>query len=232
MVRILALETSGVAGSVAALDDDNLLAELELNPRQRSAQSLAPALVELAARVGWRVIDAQLIAVTVGPGSFTGLRVGVTTAKTLAYAAGAEVLGVSTLETIALRAPADVAELSAAIDAQRGDVVAQAFRRGADGWPEPASAERLTPLTEWLDRVPAGIAISGPILHKVKSLPSQVRALDPSLWDPTAAAVGRVAARLYRGGRRDDVWALAPRYSRRPAAEEKLEERERMKDEG
>jgi len=229
-VRILALETSGVAGSVAALEDDNLLAEIELSPRQRSAQSLAPALVELAGRVGWRAIEAQLVAVTVGPGSFTGLRVGVTTAKMLAYSAEAEVLGVSTLEAIAMQVPADVLEFSAAIDAQRGDVVAQWFRRGRDGWPEPASPETLLPLAEWLDRAPAGFALTGPILRKVTSTHSGARILDPGLWDPTAGSVGRLAAQLHRAGRRDDVWALSPRYSRRPAAEEKIEER--MKGEG
>jgi tRNA threonylcarbamoyladenosine biosynthesis protein TsaB len=229
-VRILALETSGVAGSVAAVEDDNLILELELNPKQRSAQSLAPALVELATRVGWPMSDFQLVAVTVGPGSFTGLRVGVTTAKTLAYAIKAEVLGVSTLEAIAQRAPNDAQEISVAIDAQRGDVVAQSFRRGRDGWPEPSSHEQLLPLEAWLSGVPAGAAVSGPILRKVPSLPSSLRVLDRSLWDPTAAAVGQLAERLYRAGRRDDVWALAPHYSRRPAAEEKLEER--MKAEG
>lgn len=229
-MRILALETSGVAGGVAALNDDNLLLEVELNPEQRSAQSLSPALMELSSKVGIPLAQFQLVAVTVGPGSFTGLRVGVTTAKALAYSTKAEVLGVSTLEVIAQRAPHDVREVSVAIDAQRGDVVAQSFRRGRDGWPEPSSHEHLIPLDAWLASVPAAVAISGPILRKVASLPSHLRVLDRSLWDPTAAAVGQLAERLYRAGRRDDVWALAPHYSRRPAAEEKLEER--MKAEG
>lgn len=229
-MRILALETSGVAGSVAALEDDNLLLELELNPRQRSAQSLAPALVELTKRVGWPMSAVQLVAVTVGPGSFTGLRVGVTTAKSLAYVVKAEVLGVSTLEVIAQRAPDEVHEVSVAIDAQRGDVVTQSFRRGRDGWPEPSSHEHLIPLDAWLASVPSGVALSGPILRKVPTLPAGVWTLAPSLWAPTAVAVGQLAERLYRAGRRDDVWTLAPHYSRRPAAEEKLEER--MKNEG
>lgn len=222
-MRILALETSGVAGSAAALDDDNLLSEIDLNPEQRSAQSLAPTLVELLRRVGWRTADTQLVAVTVGPGSFTGLRVGVTTAKVWAYAAGAEVLGISTLEAIALRAPSQVEALSAAIDAQRGDVVAQSFRRATDGWPEPIADEQLIPLDEWLGQVPAGFALTGPILRRVASLPEGLHVLDANLWDPKAADVGRLAAQLYRAGRRDDLWALGPRYSRRPAAEEKLE---------
>jgi tRNA threonylcarbamoyladenosine biosynthesis protein TsaB len=222
-VRILALETSGVAGGVAALEDDKLLAEIELDHQQRSAQSLAPALVRLLAEVGWRTTDTQLVAVTVGPGSFTGLRVGVTTAKLWAYAAGAAVLGVSTLHAIAMEAPPDVQALSVAIDAQRGDVMAQAFRRAPDGWPEPIGDEQLIPLTQWLGQIPQDFAIAGPILRKVAPLSEPMRVLDPAFWDPTARAVGRLAARLYQAGRRDDVWALAPRYSRRPAAEEKLE---------
>jgi tRNA threonylcarbamoyladenosine biosynthesis protein TsaB len=223
-VRILALETSGVAGSVAALDDDNLLAELELNPQLRSARSLAPALVELVRRVGWRPLDAELVAVTIGPGSFTGLRVGVTTAKVLAYAAGAEVLGVSTLQAVAVRAPAEVSRISVGIDAQRGDVVAQSFGRGADGWLEPLGDERLMPREEWLTEVPPGFVLSGPMLRKVPSLPAGIQALDQAFWDPSAAAVGRLAARLHRAGRRDDIWAMVPRYSRRAAAEEKWEQ--------
>ena len=224
-MRILALETSGVAGSVAALDDDNLLAELELDPRARSAQSLAPALMELVRRVDWRPLDAELVAVTIGPGSFTGLRVGVTTAKVLAYAAGAEVLGVSTLEAVAVRAPGEVSRISVGIDAQRGDVVAQSFHRGPDGWPEPLADERLMPREEWLGQVPPGVFLSGPMLRKVPSLPAGVQVLERAFWDPSAAAVGRLAARLYRAGRRDDLWAMVPRYSRRAAAEEKWEQK-------
>ena len=70
--------------------------------------------------VGWKPGDVELVAVTIGPGSFTGLRVGLATAKTFAYAVGARMLGVDTLETIAAGVPGDVAAVSAVIDAQRG----------------------------------------------------------------------------------------------------------------
>lgn len=212
-----------MAGSVAALDDDRLLAEHELTQGQRSAQSLAPSLVELARQVGWAMLDVQLIAVTIGPGSFTGLRVGATTAKVLAYAARAEVLGVSTLQAIALRAPAGTPELSVAIDAQRGDVIAQPFRFAPDGWPEPLGPERLLPLVEWLALAEPGSALSGPILRKAPSPPPGVVMVDRAFWNPTAAAVGQIAARLHAAGQRGDLWTLLPRYSRRAAAEEKLD---------
>ncbi len=105
--RILALETSGTSGSVAALEGDRLLAEVSLAPSLRSARSLAPGIAKLLAEVGWKPRDVGIVAVTTGPGSFTGLRVGLTTAKSFAYAVGAQVLGINTLEVLAEQAPAD-----------------------------------------------------------------------------------------------------------------------------
>jgi tRNA threonylcarbamoyladenosine biosynthesis protein TsaB len=223
MLRILALETSELTGSVAAAADGKVLAELELDPLQRSAQSLAPAIRSLLAQVGWQPREIRLLAVTVGPGSFTGLRVGVATAKVFAYAVGAEVLGISTLETIAAAAPDGVADVSVAVDAQRGDVVAQPFRRGPSGRLEAAGDRALVPLGEWLTRLPPGFAVSGPVLKKwTDPPPAGLTLLDREYWRPTAANVARLAHRDYLAGRRDDLWNLLPLYSRPSAAEEKL----------
>ncbi len=222
-MRILALETTETIGGVAAACDGNLLAELQLNPRQRSAAALAPAMRELLKTVGWRPGDVQLVAVTVGPGSFTGLRVGVTTAKTFAYAVGAQVLGVDTLQVIAAGVPAETPVVSAAMDAQRGDVVAQRFCRNASGWIEPAGPQELLAVDAWLAGLTPGTAAAGPILEKLSGrLPEGVSAVDAQYWHPRAAGVARLAAWLYAAGRRDDLWSLAPRYSRRSAAEEKI----------
>jgi tRNA threonylcarbamoyladenosine biosynthesis protein TsaB len=225
----LALETTELSGSVAASDGPNVLGELELNPQQRSAQSLAPALKTLLERVGWRPADVQLVAVTVGPGSFTGLRVGVTTAKTFAYSVGAEILGVDTLETIANQQtgtpPSPVeSELKIILDAQRGELVAGSFALSDDGWFCPLDKQRLISIDAWLSELRPGVAVAGPILKKLQTrLPPDITVLEERLWHPRAAQVARLAARDYAAGRRDDLWTLLPRYSRRSAAEEKLE---------
>jgi tRNA threonylcarbamoyladenosine biosynthesis protein TsaB len=225
-VRILALEATETIGSVAAMYDGSLLAEFELNPRQRSAQSLAPAVRSLLRHVGWHPAEVDLVAVTSGPGSFTGLRVGVTTAKAFAYAAGAEILGVDTLETIAGRAPGPVQILSAAIDAHRGEVVARSFQRDREDWPQPTGDARLLPIEAWLGGLPAGAVVTGPVLRKLADrVPAHLTVLDSQYWAPTAAAVARLAARLYAAGRRDDLWTLVPRYFRRSAAEEKRDQK-------
>jgi tRNA threonylcarbamoyladenosine biosynthesis protein TsaB len=228
-IRIVALETSDRAGSVAAAADSKVLSELQLDPQLRSAQSLAPAVHMLLKQVAWPPSEVQLFAVTIGPGSFTGLRVGVATAKVLAYASGAEILGVGTLDVIAASAPAEVVTLSVGIDAQRGDVVCQQFQRAANDRLEPVGNRSLLSMEHWFAQLPPGCAVSGPVLKKwTGSLPDSIFMLDPVFWDPTAANVARLAYRDHLAGRRDDIWQLLPLYSRPSAAEEKW----RKKDEG
>lgn len=223
-MRLLAIETSDLVGSLAAFDGANLLAERDLPRNQGSAQSLAPALRDLLREVGWPPDQLEVVAVTVGPGSFTGLRVGVTTAKVLAYSTRAEVLGIDTLEAIAAGCPPEIDHLAVAMDAQRGQVVAGTFRRDPDGWLAASGPWQLADLEPWLAALPAGISLAGPVLSRVsQSLPDGVRLVDPRHWSPKAASVGRVAARRYAAGERGDLWTLVPRYYRRSAAEERWE---------
>ncbi len=225
-MKILALETTETIGTVAALDDDHLLRQISLNPGQRSARSLAPGIQELLREVRWHPHDVALVAVTRGPGSFTGLRVGLATAKAFAYAAGAEVLGIDTLEAIAANAPDDIRQLAVAVDAQRGQVVAGRFTRGPENLFVAAGPAELLDLRQWLETLDPAFHLTGPILRKHKAtIPPHLTALPPELWAPQAAQVGRLAAHHYSSGQRDDLWTLAPTYSRPSAAEEKRSQR-------
>lgn len=225
-MKILALETTEAIGSVAALCDDKLLYQLQLNPQLRSAQALAPGLKTVLEEVGWRPTDIELVAVTMGPGSFTGLRVGVTTAKTLAYCARADVLGISTLETIALQASAEVETLSTAVDAQRGQVIAALFHRGADGWLVQDGPAELVDVDAWFHGLPRDCFVAGPVLRKLTGrVPEHINVVPAELWGPVAASVGRLAAHYHGLGRRDELWKLLPHYSRPSAAEEKWQAR-------
>ena len=194
-----------------------------LNRSQRGAQSLAPALSELLRQAHWRPRDVQLVAVSVGPGSFTALRVGVTTAKTFAYAVSAEVLAVDTLEIIAARADAAAGDtISTVIDAQRGDVYVASFRRLP-----PDAFQRMQPTTilaadKWIDGLSSDTVVSGPALEKLAAqLPLAVRIAPRDVWLPSAEAVARLAIVKYATGQRDNVWRLVPHYLRPSAAEEK-----------
>jgi tRNA threonylcarbamoyladenosine biosynthesis protein TsaB len=218
------LETTETTASLAAFRDYNLLIEKDLDSSKRSAQSLAPALRELLRQVGWRASELDLVAVSIGPGSFTGVRVGVTTAKVLAYAAGANVLGVETPAVIAAAVPGEVQDLSVVLDAQRGQLVTQRFHRGPDRRLSAEQTWQLTAIDAWLDSLAPGVAVAGPILRRLADrLPDHVRLLDQAFWSPRAATVGRLALDDYARGRRDDLWKLLPIYFRRSAAEEKLD---------
>ena len=223
-MRMLALETSGRDASLAVLEGDDggdaarLVRQVIIAGQERTAQVLAPRLRDLLEETNWRVASIRLVVVAVGPGSFTGLRIGVTTAKTLAYAVGADVIGVDTLAVIAEQAPRSAAPLWAVMDAQRQELFAAKF----DGERQFVHETHVVSQSEWLGLLQPDDYVTGPGLRRLPSaLPAGVHAVDESLWLPTAGAVGQIGWRDYRAGRRDDVWKLLPQYYRQSAAEEK-----------
>ncbi len=168
--RILALETTDTAGGVALCEGDKIVASRALEPERRSAQTLAPAIRDVLRGVGWKPSDVAIVAVAVGPGSFTGLRVGLTTAKVFAWSVGARLVAVDSLDAIAEEQPdsrveieGDGALFSVGMDAQRGDVVFRNYwipRRKSEiseasetsGAPVPLTAQfRLASIKKWLD---------------------------------------------------------------------------------
>ena len=233
---ILALETSSQAGSVALLDChlageggcDNVLSQQVLAADRRSAQSLTPAIAQVLAEAGTRPADVGLVAVTIGPGSFTGLRVGVTTAKSFAYATSCECLGVDTLEVMAQQAllPSGfVGELHAVLDAQRKEIFLARFRVEQGGL-RRLEENRIVPADQWLQGLASGTLVTGTGINRlVDRLPTGVVIADAQVREPHAVTVGRLAWVEYQAGRRDDLWKLAPRYLRTSAAEEKVGQR-------
>ena len=223
-LKILAIETTGQSGSIALLEGEKIIRQLRLPADDRSAKTLAPALREILRAAEWSPQTARLIAVATGPGSFTGLRVGVTTAKTWAYAMRAEVIGVDTLAVIAAQSPPAATRLSAVIDAQRQQVFAGQFIRDPSGRFVPNGGTAIVDNEAWLAGLDAATAVSGPALEKLADrLPADVFVVPREFWTPQAATVGRLGWQLYQGGNRDDLWQLVPRYFRRSAAEEKLD---------
>lgn len=224
-MHILAIDTSTAAGSVAALDGQSLLGERSLETQRRTAQTLAPAISQLLQDVHWKPSDIQLIAVTRGPGSFTGLRLGVTTAKSLAYAVGAEVIGLNALDVILAQARADAefARVCAVMDAHRQQLFSKTIAPApGHELPQTIQPTTIVGIDQWLDRLSANQLVTGPGLRKVQSrLPGASRVTDPALWTPQARTVGVLAHRSYQRGARGDLWSLVPNYYRPSAAEEK-----------
>jgi tRNA threonylcarbamoyladenosine biosynthesis protein TsaB len=131
-MTVLGIDTATSRGSVALARRGQLLASQTLVEHGAHARDLLPEIDRLLERCGVRPPDLLGIAVTVGPGSFTGVRVGLATAKGLAYSLGIGLHGMSTLEALALMAIADrdvaPSRLCAALEAGRGEVYAAVFR--------------------------------------------------------------------------------------------------------
>jgi len=100
-MKILAMDTSSLVVSVAVMDNGVLLGEYTLNHSQTHSQKLVPAIKEMLANLELVPADIDLYAVSKGPGSFTGLRIGVVTAKAMAYAFNKPVIGIPTLDVLA-----------------------------------------------------------------------------------------------------------------------------------
>ncbi|MGT2801669.1 tRNA (adenosine(37)-N6)-threonylcarbamoyltransferase complex dimerization subunit type 1 TsaB [Streptococcus henryi] len=128
-MKVLAFDTSNKAMSVALLEDGQLLADLTLNIKKNHSISLMPTIDFLVTSVNWKPADLDRIVVAQGPGSYTGLRVAVATAKTLAYTLNIELVGVSSL--FALAAPVTNDSLVVPlIDARRNNVYAGFYENG------------------------------------------------------------------------------------------------------
>jgi tRNA threonylcarbamoyladenosine biosynthesis protein TsaB len=230
-MRVLGIDTATAATAVALRREDGAIREARDDPPAGAHPGHATRLLELAegllgeAGLAWESLDR--IAVGVGPGTFTGLRVGVSTARGLAQSLGAELVGVGSLEALAGPALAanPVAGVLALIDARRGEVFAAVYERGEDGAVELAPPRALAPAAI-ADLISTGgrpwIAVGdGAVRYR-----EQVEAAGPSVpsdTDPlhlvTAAAVCESAAHIAAGA----AARIVPDYRRRPDAELALE---------
>ena len=128
-MKLLAFDTSSQALSVALTEDDNLLGKIDLNIKKNHSITLMPAIDFLMTNAGLQPEDLDRIAVAQGPGSYTGLRIAVTTAKTLASTLNIDLVGVSSLAAIA--ANVEVAgKVVPLIDARRQNVYAGIYENG------------------------------------------------------------------------------------------------------
>ncbi|MCX6034586.1 MAG: tRNA (adenosine(37)-N6)-threonylcarbamoyltransferase complex dimerization subunit type 1 TsaB, partial [Chloroflexi bacterium] len=117
-MHILALETSGARGGIALADGADLLEETVLEEGMRHGRDLVPAAKAACERAGWNPRSIGLVAVSIGPGSFTGIRIAVTLAKVMAFDTGAKVVAVPSLRVMAENAPPDRRRVVAIVDAK------------------------------------------------------------------------------------------------------------------
>ena len=217
-MRILGIETATRAASVAVIADGKVLAESVRESPQTFSETLMPQVEEVI-----KVADAfeklDAVAISIGPGSFTGLRIGLATAKALAYAWGIKIIGVPTLLAMAYNFPA--AKVVPLIDAQKNRAYYQLFEDTLSR--TDLEVKPINEIITELEGVAGEFFLCGDVLHKIKvPLPPNVRLAPPQLRMPRASSVAICAQDL---GKVDNVMNLEPLYVRRSEAEELWEKR-------
>ena len=215
----LAIETSSRCGSISLGCDDRLLQSVELDQPQRHNIDLMPAIDEMIGRQGSVAGQLGAVYVSIGPGSFTGLRIAIATAKMLAIAGDVRVVAVPTIEVVARNAPRDVCHLAVCLSCKRDQIYAGQFRRDGDSVRAIGQA-RLMTMAQLLAESPRPLAIIGDPLP-ANDGPAHldedgVCHLPPPMAIPRSEQVwhlGRAAA-----DRTTDPFDLLPLYAREPEA--------------
>lgn len=222
---ILALDTTSRAGSLAVVRDGELVHEMSGDPAVTHGQRLPLDFARVCEAAGVALRDIDVFAVAAGPGSFTGLRVGIAAVQGLAVATGRRVVAVSTLEAVAATAPRGEDRVAAWVDAQRGEVFAQMFKgpgtREIAGARPPISATPEAVLDAWREDAPLhDIAFHGDGAVRYADRIRAVLGPDARIAGAAvrlAGAIGRIAAT--EPDRAVLPHAIVPIYVRRPDAE-------------
>ncbi len=227
-MHLLAVETSGAHGGIALLDGGRLVEEVPLTEGLRHARDLVVAIAGACDRAAWDRRTLGVVAVSIGPGSFTGVRIAVTLAKMIAWDTGAKVVAVPSLRAMAANAPADCGRIACICDAKRGGLFASVFERtGADL--EETFGPALIEPEDLARRLAKPAFVLGRGLIKAGAALAGFDIAPEPLWDIRPAVVGRLGWELHEQGRYADPLRLEPVYIRPPEALEIWERRERGK---
>ena len=231
-MKILALDTSTLMATCAVIDDGILVGEYSLNQDMSHSEKLVPMIKSILDSLKLKIEDIDLYGVSIGPGSFTGLRIGVATIKSFAHLFDKPLIGISTLEGLAFNLPHNKIVVPM-IDARRHRVYT-----GIYSWEKGKIKTIMEPdvveIDELLKRLDQYDEISvngdGSSLYREKIQSS----LGDKVYFPTigqnsckAASIAELALIKYRQGHRDDYYTLVPDYLRQTQAERELKEKEK-----
>ncbi len=221
-MNLLAVDTSTTSCSVALFNDRRLLAEEIYTAGKTHSRHLLSIIDRLLERCQYRPTDVDGIAVTRGPGTFTGLRIGISTVKGLAAATGAKVAGVDSLAALAWPMTVVDGPVVAMIDARRGEVYHASFR-GRTESPKPTGSTFVDSPDAAAQKLPPGAILvgSGALLYRdlFEERCPGVCFGDASAHVIRAASVGILAMGCFDAGGEVDLNTLVPEYIRQSDAQ-------------
>jgi len=222
-MRILGIQASTPVSSVALFGPEGLIAEYSLAPRRTHSERLLPAIEAVLRDTNLSGGDLSGVAISVGPGSFTGLRVAVSTAKGLARGWDKPVIPVSSLEGLAHRFPAVQCPLYALLDARKGEVYAAGFRF-RNGLLQAETPERAIAPEELCREVREETLFVGEGALRYRTLFEELLSsnavfVEGGLNQLSAASIAEIGYAALQAGRTLTPAELVPRYLRRSEAE-------------
>ncbi len=220
---ILSLENSGMCGSIALSASNVCIAEYSLTTTKTHSKRLLSSIEFILheATLDWPEIDA--IAVSLGPGSFTGLRIGLATAKGIAMATGKKLIGISSLDALAFQLQHSAKLICPAIDARKKQVYAAIYRHSGPNLQRLTPPMAIEPL-ELAAQIQESVIFigDGGVLYKEilqDTLGEMVTFADPSTYFPRAAAIGSLALIKWHNKDFLDPAIAVPTYVRPSDAE-------------
>jgi len=214
---VLGIETATVLGGVALVSGSGeLLGEITLRNHESHSERILPAADWLLKTLGITLRDLAAVAVSQGPGSFTGLRAGIATAKGLAFSLGVPLFGIPTLEALAANSPPGAGLVCAVLNARRGEVFRALFRSEPTGL-QRLEPDSLVPLCSLADELPAGCLVIGELpgsLSETHPPGRGVRFAPPHLGHPRAAVIAALGCVARGASRASGLTTLLPHYLR------------------
>ncbi len=223
-MKILALETATLTGSVAIADDSRgLIAEVMVNVRIAHAERLMPSVEWLLKASGINIHEIDAFAVSIGPGSFTGLRIGLSTVKGLSYATNKPVVPVPTLDAFAMTMPFCSYIICPMLDARKNEVYAGLFKWEDNLCKKILPAAAINP-RELLQRINEPVVLMGAGAETYSELIKDILKANAvfapaSRMSPSASTVAEIAFERLNRGITADTASLAPFYVRKSEAE-------------
>jgi tRNA threonylcarbamoyladenosine biosynthesis protein TsaB len=230
---ILGIETATKTGGVAIVSEAGVLAEYTLNIEVTHSERLMSTVDRVLKDTGFTLANVDGFGVSIGPGSFTGLRIGLATIKGLAFATGKPVAAVPTLKALAWNIPFSRYPVCPLLDARKSEVYAALFRHDGSDYDQemPETVISLAEMAGTMNRdilfTGEGARLFAGEIEKIFGDRAHFASLSSTA--PSAASVAEIALMMLKAGQQTMPDALVPMYIRRPEAEVAWEKRQRSR---